>query len=206
MKYDYLCRTKRWLSIRSLNNERWADVPASTSPGYQVSDMGRIRKVNEKGLPIKILKPSPDTKGYCRVNLNDKFVKVHRLVALMFVPNPQDKPNIDHINGDRGDNRAENLRWVTTEENANNPTTRKRHDASLELVRKEMGRGVVIMSKEGVVTSVCDSIRKAGILLGKPFESIASNLRNNGVYYARVSDEMYCVKRASDVAYQYTLF
>ena len=206
MEYNYLCRTERWLSIRSFKNERWADVPASIAPGFQVSNMGRVRKVNDGGFPVKVLKPSPDTKGYCRVHIGKRCIKIHRLIAEMFVPNPHNKPMIDHINGDRGDNRAENLAWVTQEENANNPITRERHNKSLELVRKEMGREVAILSKDGRITSVCDSIRKAGVALNKPFESIASNLRLNGVYYARVSDEMYCVKRLCDVAYQYTLF
>ena len=45
---------------------------------------------------------------------------VHRAVAELFIPNPENKPEVDHINTDRHDNRAENLRWVTKKENANN--------------------------------------------------------------------------------------
>lgn len=50
----------------------------------------------------------------------------HRAIAECFVPNPDNKPFVDHINGDKLDNRAENLRWVTRKENMNNPNTLKK--------------------------------------------------------------------------------
>ena len=68
----------------------------------------------------------PRLNGYHQVGLSGsrKTAFVHRLVAEAFLPNPENKPCVDHINGNRADNRIENLRWVTHKENCNNPNTK----------------------------------------------------------------------------------
>lgn len=77
---------------------------------YYISSLGRV-KYNDM-----ILKQHLDN-GYFKIYFNSKTFKVHRLVGLHFIPNPDNKPFIDHINRIRNDNRVENLRWATNGEN-----------------------------------------------------------------------------------------
>lgn len=119
-----------------MQNEIWKDIPEF--PGYQVSNAGRVRSLPRKvkrgnytmNIPGAILRFGTSM-GYSFVNLRKDgksiSVKVHKLVGLVFVENPLNRPEIDHINTDRKDNRPENLHWVTRHENCMNPITRERN-------------------------------------------------------------------------------
>lgn len=102
--------------------EEWKDIPGYEGL-YQVSNLGRIYSFKTG----EYLKLGINSHGYTRVSLLKNYKtrqhNVHRLVALAFIPNPDNKPNVDHINGDKADNKVENLRWVTQKENINNPIT-----------------------------------------------------------------------------------
>lgn len=92
--------------------------------GWYISNMGTIK--NETG-EIRI--PLNHPKGYLQTTIKGKNYLVHRLVAKHFIPNPENKPQVDHINGDKTDNRVENLRWATSHENNSNPNTIKNNKA-----------------------------------------------------------------------------
>lgn len=92
--------------------EQWKPIKGHES--YEISNQGRVRNI-ARGNVRKLTK---NEKGYLRVNLNGKWLRVHRLVAIAFVPNPDNKPQVNHIDGDKANNRADNLEWVTNLENA----------------------------------------------------------------------------------------
>lgn len=90
---------------------------------YQISNLGRIKSLPRNGTkPIETIKKTTvDKYGYLRVSLSNKNkrkkVLVHRLVAQAFISNPQNKPQVNHIDGNKKNNVLENLEWCTNSEN-----------------------------------------------------------------------------------------
>ena len=104
--------------------EQWKNVVGYEGL-YEVSSVGRVRNKKTK----RNLKPDKDKNGYLRICLYKEGIAkkyfVHRLVAKAFVPNPENKPQIDHINTIKTDNYYKNLRWATPIENSNNKLSRR---------------------------------------------------------------------------------
>ena len=108
--------------------EEWKEIKGFEGK-YEVSDKGRIRSltrtawngVGEHELEGQVIKDHPDKKGYRTTSLckdgEHRPVKVHREVGKAFLPNPEDKPCINHKDGDKGNNKAGNLEWCTYSEN-----------------------------------------------------------------------------------------
>ena len=100
--------------------EIWKDIP-NYEGLYQVSNLGRVKSNhNGRGHKPKILTNIPRN-GYVSVllckNKSQKNVFVHRLVAECFVPNPENKPCVNHIDGNKSNPRSSNLEWCTQKEN-----------------------------------------------------------------------------------------
>ena len=107
----------KWKIIEydSLENEEWREIniEGKDTQGYFISSLGRFK--NKKGVIMKDYKPHHSGYIYLRVNI-DKYA-LHRLVAQTFLPNLENKPFVNHIDGNKLNNSISNLEWVTCREN-----------------------------------------------------------------------------------------
>lgn len=112
------------------SQEIWKDIP-DTNGLYSASNMGRFKRTGVSIIDSigrvqchreKILKKSYYSNGYERVRICvngcGKDLLAHRILAILFIPNPDDKSEVNHINGTKADNRLDNLEWVTPKENS----------------------------------------------------------------------------------------
>lgn len=146
--------------------EQWKPIPGYEGY-YQVSNEGRVKTLSRYNLknqllPERILK-APLDRGYPRVlfykNKKRKHFSVHRLVAQAFIPNPEKKPQVNHINEDKTDNRVENLEWATSKENNN-------HGTRTERQAKTRRRLIKQLTQTGEVIKIWGGLRVASRSLG----------------------------------------
>ncbi len=131
---------------------------------YSVSNTGRIR--NDKF--GRILNKGIDKNGYAlaTIKINGKFktFRLHRLVARSFIPNPDNLPEINHINGIKTDNNVENLEWITRTDNLKHAWENNLHDI----------KPVCMLSEDGEILKIFESTRAAGREMGVRNSSISS--------------------------------
>ncbi|SRR6266568_113563 len=112
------CVMKQRIANATLPNEEWKVI--TDYSGYEASNLGRIRIVKT----LRVLKPTVHASGYIRCGLvSDKDNKqhcllTHRIIAQTWIDNPLNKPQVNHLNHIRSDNRVSNLEWATGSENA----------------------------------------------------------------------------------------
>lgn len=108
-------RLEKTIKSITLPGEIWVDI--TDYPAYKISNLGRVFSSKT----CKLQEQTPNSRGYLRVHLQmdrmDKFEFTHRLVARHFVPNPDFKNIVNHIDGNKINNVASNLEWCTAQEN-----------------------------------------------------------------------------------------
>ena len=172
------------MSLPIYNNKEIAELEGEVfkiykdNPFYMVSNFGRVKSIDKEvnhnygGKCIKkskILTQTDNGSGYLSVGLTSKggtkTTRVSRMVATTFVLNPENKPQVNHINGDKKDNRAENLEWTTFGENVrhawNNQLAKKRTlflqiQSRLKRINPYITEGVRIITPKGTGVIIID--------------------------------------------------
>ena len=154
---------------------------------YAVSNTGEVMSLRKN----RRLKLAIDRYGYPKVVLTvhgkSFYYTVHRLVAMAFVPNPDGKETVNHINEDKTDNRAENLEWLSIQENDNHGTRNHR----MALAKSK--RPIICISPDGKITrylGVKDASRKTGIAHSQIAKYCQSHKKTVYGYEWRYADEI----------------
>lgn len=107
--------------------EIWKSLPIEGFEHYQVSNLGNVRNSSYKGTGRALnMKLHKDKDGYPRVSLRQKMFRVNRLVAIAFIPNPNNLPQVNHKDEVKDNNRVENLEWCDNVYNSNYGTKKER--------------------------------------------------------------------------------
>lgn len=168
-------------------NEAWK--PINGFPKYQVSNQGRIKNI-ESG---RIFTGTKDAFGYIHVRLinpQGKYTlrKIHRLVAEAFLPNPEHKPIIDHLDGNKTNNTLENLRWVTYSENTV-AYNKKREEANPENKQNQKSRKIAQYTLDGKLVATFNKMseitKATGISKYGVYCTCYGKLRSNGGFMWR---------------------
>lgn len=146
--------------------EEWRKIKEFDN--YSVSNFGEIR--NDK--TGRILKLHISTSGYYQVMMGRKTIPqyVHRLVAKAFIPNNSNKPQVDHIDGNKLNNSVENLRWVSVSENCLGYGLKERNEHRKKKIIAKNNDGTVIEFNSRMETAEYFKCSKSQISYGREYK------------------------------------
>ena len=121
----------------------WLNIPETN---YKISRNGEIK--NPKN---KILKNTKSGCGYYYCRINNISKRVHRLVAITYIPNPNNYPEVDHIDRNKENNNVDNLRWVSYSQNCHNKPRRNQITGQPNIYVVKNGKYQVTIKKENIM-------------------------------------------------------
>ncbi len=178
MKYNFKNLKDRFpeyvFTEEDLTNEIWQPIPEWEGI-YSVSNMGRVKRVNRKN-GERFLASWVNVFGYFLVSLKHKeqrrHYQIHQLVGNLFIPNPENKPQINHLYGIKNDNRWHQLEWNTAQENIDhafaiglNKSRGETHPQAILTkqnvldIRASSDKGVLLAKKYSVHVATISAIR-----------------------------------------------
>lgn len=157
--------------------EIWKDIP-NYEGKYQISNLGNIRHFGK----TKLIKQQINKDDYSIVSLRNgktkKTYRVHRLVAKAFIPNPENKPQINHIDGNKRNNCVINLEWVNASENIRHAHkigiyNQKQHSMAMNKYKKKVAK-----IKNGKIVELYESLSLASQLNNVSKQCIHNAIKN----------------------------
>jgi len=158
--------------------EKWKNILELDS-NYQISNFGNVKRLShfilrkngrKQTFTERLLSPTIDRRGYTKFYTRGKTFRIHQLVAKYFIPNPENKPTVNHIDGNKSNNRSSNLEWNTSSENIKHAyDTGLRVGSMIKMTGKNHPRSKVVFQYTmnmvfiNSYNGTCEASRETGI-------------------------------------------